>query len=157
MSTMLLTAPLATRRPSPRQRPALRVVTAPAAARRPARVRPAPARPARVRPAPAQPAQVHPVSVRLTARGRAVATGLLVVLALAVLLLTTSVSGAGTSSTPVPVRHVVVEPGQTLWQIAGDVAPDADRRDTVAAILELNALPGSNVQAGQQIAVPAAS
>ena len=85
------------------------------------------------------------------------ATGLLVVLALAVLLLTTSVSGAGTSSTPVPVRHVVVEPGQTLWQIAGDVAPDADRRDTVAAILELNALPGSNVQAGQQIAVPAAS
>ena len=152
MSTMLLTAPLATRRPSPRQRPALRVVTAPAAARRPARVRPAP-----VQPAPVQPAQVHPVSVRLTARGRAVATGLLVVLALAVLLLTTSVSGAGTSSTPVPVRHVVVEPGQTLWQIAGDVAPDADRRDTVAAILELNALPGSNVQAGQQIAVPAAS
>ena len=152
MSTMLLTAPLVTRRPSPRQRPALRVVTAPAAARRPA-----PVRPARVRPAPAQPAQVPPVSVRLTARGRAVATGLLVVLALAVLLLTTSVSGAGTSSTPVPVRHVVVEPGQTLWQIAGDVAPDADRRDTVAAILELNALPGSNVQAGQQIAVPAAS
>ena len=152
MSTMLLTAPLATRRPSPRQRPALRVVTAPAAARRPARVRPA-----RVRPAQVQPAQVHPVSVRLTARGRAVATGLLVVLALAVLLLTTSVSGAGTSSTPVPVRHVVVESGQTLWQIAGDVAPDADRRDTVAAILDLNALPGSNVQAGQQIAVPAAS
>ena len=147
MSTMLLTAPLATRRPSPHQRLALRVVTAPAATRRPARVRPAPM----------QPAKVHPVSVRLTARGRAVVTCLLVALALAALLLTTSVSGAGTSSTPVPVRHVVVEPGQTLWQIAGDVAPDADRRDTVAAILELNALPGSSVQAGQQIAVPVAS
>ena len=147
MSTMLLTAPLATRRSSAHQRPALRVVTAPPAARRPVQVRPAQVRPA----------QVHPVSVRLTARGRAVATCLLVVLALAALLLTASVSGAGTSSTPVPVRHVVVEPGQTLWEIAGEVAPDEDRRDTVAAILELNALPGSSVQAGQQIAVPAAS
>ncbi len=152
MSTMLLTAPLATRRPSAHRRPALRVVAEPAAARRPARVRPA-----RVRPAAVQPVRVQPVSVRLTARGRVAAVCLLVVFAVAALLLTASVSGAGASSTAVPVRHVVVEPGQTLWEIAGDVAPDADRRDTVAAILELNALPGSSVQAGQQIAVPVAS
>ena len=137
MSTMLLTAPPATRRPSAPRRPALRLVTTPAAPRRP------------------EPAR--PVGVRLTARGRAVVTGVLVVLAVAVLLLTTSVSGAGTSSTPVPVRHVTVEPGQTLWEIAGDVAPDADRRDTVATILELNALPRSSVRAGQQIAVPVTS
>ena len=137
MSTMLLTAPLATRRPSARRSPALRVVSVPAATRRPA--------------------PAHPVSVRLTARGRAVVTGLLVVMAVAALLLTASVSGAGTSSTPVPVRQVTVEPGQTLWEIAGNVAPDADRRDTVATILELNALPGSSVQAGQQIAVPVVS
>ena len=137
MSTMILTAPLSARRPIAPRRPALRVVTTPVAARRPVTRR--------------------PVSVRLTARGRAVVTALLAVLAVAVLLLTTSVSGAGTSTTPMPVRHVTVEPGQTLWEIAGDVAPDADRRDTVAAIVELNALPGSSVQAGQQIAVPVAS
>jgi hypothetical protein len=41
-----------------------------------------------------------------------------------------------------------------LWSIAGEVAPGADRRDTVAEIVELNALDGSSVRAGQRIAVP---
>ncbi len=152
MSTMLLTAPLAARRAAVPRRPALRVVAAPVPTRRPT-----PVRPTTIRPHTARPVTARPVGVRLTTRGRVVVTALLAVLAVAILLLTTSVSGAGTSSTQVPVRHVTVEPGQTLWQIAGDVAPDADRRDTVATIVELNALPGSNVQAGQQIAVPVAS
>jgi LysM repeat protein len=49
---------------------------------------------------------------------------------------------------------VTVAPGQTLWAIAGEVAPNADRRDTVARIQELNALSSVNLQAGQKIAVP---
>jgi LysM repeat protein len=49
---------------------------------------------------------------------------------------------------------VTVAPGDSLWSIAGDVAPDADRRDTVAEIMELNALSGSSVNVGQRIAVP---
>lgn len=66
-----------------------------------------------------------------------------------------SVGLAGTSTSSLPVRYVVVQGGDTLWSIAGDVAPSADRRDTVAEIVELNALPGSGIRAGQQIAVPA--
>jgi hypothetical protein len=62
---------------------------------------------------------------------------------------------AGSTSRPVPVTYRVVLPGETLWQIAGEVAPGADRRDTVARIVELNALPNAGVNAGQRIAVPA--
>ena len=54
-----------------------------------------------------------------------------------------------------PTRYITVGPGETLWAIAGEVAPDADRRDTVQRILEINALPSANLQAGQRIAVPA--
>lgn len=100
-------------------------------------------------------ARVASPSLRLTRRGRlAILTSVLAVAA-AASLATGSVSLAGTSSSPVPARYVVVEGGDTLWSIAGDVAPDADRRDTVAEIVELNALAGSGVRAGQQLAVPA--
>lgn len=151
MSTMLLTAPLAPRRLSAPRVSRLRVATAPASSPRP------PLRSARLQQGPAALPPVatsRRVAVRLTARGRAVFLGLLVVLGLAASLLTASVSGAGTSSTPVPVQYVTVAPGQTLWAIAAEVAPSADRRDTIAQILELNALSGSSVQAGQRIAVP---
>lgn len=125
------------------------------------------ARPRRVhvptrRPQPAAPLR-RPVTralprsepLRLTARGRAVLLIVLLALGLAVSFDTGAVSLAGTSSAPVPVRYVTVGSGQTLWSIAGEVAPQADRRDTVAQIIELNAMPSSGVQAGQQIAVPA--
>jgi Tfp pilus assembly protein FimV len=61
---------------------------------------------------------------------------------------------AGSISRPVPVTYRVVLPGETLWQIAGEVAPGVDRRDTVARLLELNALSTAGVRAGQRIAVP---
>jgi len=74
----------------------------------------------------------------------------------AVLSLAVTSSGAASSTAQqVPVQYVTVAPGDTLWSIAGEVAPDSDRRDTVAEIVELNALGGSTVQAGQRIAVPA--
>ncbi|GAA3665755.1 LysM peptidoglycan-binding domain-containing protein [Microbacterium marinilacus] len=50
---------------------------------------------------------------------------------------------------------VTVMPGGTLWAIAEDVAPTADPRDVVDAIIALNQLSGSSVDAGQQIAIPA--
>ena len=52
------------------------------------------------------------------------------------------------------MRYVTVAPGDTLWSIAGEVAPGEDRRDTVARILELNARETSGVRAGDRIAVP---
>jgi hypothetical protein len=61
---------------------------------------------------------------------------------------------AGSTPRSVQVSYRVVLPGETLWQIAGEVAPGVDRRDTVARIIELNALSTGGVNAGQRIAVP---
>jgi Tfp pilus assembly protein FimV len=138
MSTMVLTAPLV----GPRRVRATRPATARVASR------PAPAR---VRSVPAP----RPVALRLTARGRLVLLALLLCAGLAVSAFTGAISFAGTDATSVPVRYVTVQSGQTLWAIAGEAAPSSDRRDTVAKILELNALPDSGVRAGQRLAVPA--
>jgi predicted Zn-dependent protease len=66
-----------------------------------------------------------------------------------------AVSLAGTQAGRVPVRYVTVAPGETLWSIAGQVAPGADRRDTVHRIVDLNALRDAQLQVGQRVAVPA--
>lgn len=93
-------------------------------------------------------------SLRLTRRGRLVVL-LLALAVCAVGSLAIASSGAATGTAQhAPVEYVTVLPGDTLWAIANDVAPDADPRDTVAEIVELNALPGSTVQAGQRLAVP---
>ena len=96
--------------------------------------------------------------VRLTRRGRIVvrigSAGLAVLALVAGVLLLDRTAEAGSTSRPVPVTYRVVMPGETLWQIAGEVAPGVDRRDTVARIVELNALSTAGVNAGQKIAVP---
>ena len=51
-----------------------------------------------------------------------------------------------------PLTHVL--PGETLWGIATELAPGADPRDTIASILEFNALQSSAVHAGQDLAIP---
>ena len=45
--------------------------------------------------------------------------------------------------------------GESLWSIAQEVAPSADPRDVVDAIVRLNALDGVTVSAGEQLAIPA--
>jgi hypothetical protein len=99
--------------------------------------------------------------VRLTRRGRIVVriggVALIVLTLLAGVLLIDRTAEAGSTSRPVPVTYRVVLPGETLWQIAGEVAPGVDRRDTVARIVELNALSSAGVNAGQRIAVPVAT
>jgi LysM repeat protein len=96
--------------------------------------------------------------LRLTRRGRVVVRvggSLLILLALlAGVLLLNRTAEAGSQARPVPAAYHVVMPGETLWQIAGEVAPGVDRRDTVASIVEVNALPSAAVSAGQRIAVP---
>jgi LysM repeat protein len=62
---------------------------------------------------------------------------------------------AGQDAETGPVAERVVLPGETLWGIAGEVAPGVDRRETVAQIMELNDLASAEVRAGQRLAVPA--
>lgn len=78
----------------------------------------------------------------------------LVMCAVASLAISSSGSASNTAQRA-PVEYVTVLPGDSLWNIANDVAPSADPRDTVAAIIELNALDDSSVRAGQRLAVPA--
>lgn len=49
---------------------------------------------------------------------------------------------------------VVVQAGESLWQIAQDIAPQADPRETVTTIRELNGLGDTTVVPGQSIVVP---
>ncbi len=96
-------------------------------------------------------------AVQLTRRGRVVILLVLVAAGFALMLaLTGLVGGAAAGTGPArPATHtIVVQPGQTLWSIARDVAPNADRRETIARIIQLNALPASGVSAGERIAVP---
>lgn len=52
--------------------------------------------------------------------------------------------------------HVVVEPGQTLWDVAVASAPDdVDARAQVRAIQELNGLDGAEVDAWTVLLLPA--
>lgn len=46
----------------------------------------------------------------------------------------------------------VVDAGDTLWAIAGEIAPDADRRLVVDALAQRNG--GSGLQAGQVLVIP---
>jgi hypothetical protein len=96
--------------------------------------------------------------LRLTRRGRFVVgllTGLLLLtLVAAGVVIGSRNASAGRSSQPLPVSYRTVLSGETLWAIAGEVAPRADRRDVVADLIELNALPGADLAAGQRLAIP---
>jgi nucleoid-associated protein YgaU len=48
---------------------------------------------------------------------------------------------------------VLVKPGDTLWGIAGSIAPDVDRREVVQILAERNG--GSTIWAGQDLVIPA--
>ena len=62
-------------------------------------------------------------------------------------------SAAGGPSTPAgPASTLVVQPGDTLWSIAADVAPDADVRITVDQLIELNG--ASPIVPGQELVLP---
>jgi hypothetical protein len=102
-----------------------------------------------------------PAALQLTRRGRLVVRlGSLVALTCflaVVVLLQSGTAGATGEVGRVPLTYRAVLPGETLWSIAGEVAPDVDRRETIARIVELNALESSGVRAGQRIAVPASA
>lgn len=95
-------------------------------------------------------------ALRLTRRGRVLLVLLAAVLLLVVFSLGRASSGASSSSAArVARRAVVVQRGETLWQVARRIAPDTDPRITVERIIELNGLDRAGlVRPGQQIVLP---
>jgi hypothetical protein len=97
--------------------------------------------------------------LRLTRRGRAVLRALVVLglvglMTAAALLMAHRADAADGPAPKTVVKHHVVLPGETLWGIATGLAPRADPRDTIATIVEFNALRSSAVRAGQDLAIP---
>lgn len=93
--------------------------------------------------------------VRLTRRGRAVFFVVFLAAALAAMTALGSWAAASREAgTPEPVRIVEVHSGDTLFDIAGEVAAPGKVREMVAHIEQLNALNGPELQVGQKIAVP---
>jgi hypothetical protein len=102
------------------------------------------------------PRTVYPSSaqLRLTPRGR-LAAYVVALVALALIgmgLMQAFAPSHGAVSTH---RSVVVQPGQSAWQIAEAVNPSVDPRVTVSAVTAVNGLASAgDLQAGQQLVVP---
>ncbi|MFE6997748.1 LysM peptidoglycan-binding domain-containing protein [Microbacterium sp. NPDC057659] len=105
------------------------------------------------------PTAVIGTRLRMTRRGRRVLSAL-VATPVAIGIAYAGIAGgsalaSGERTAPVDFETVMVMPGDTLWSIAGEVAPGADPRDVVDEINSLNNLHGGVLQVGQEIAIPA--
>ena len=100
----------------------------------------------------------RPAPLRLTRRGRRAVLGLVVAggLGLAALAGPVVFGGqpAGGGLALAGESSVVVAPGDTLWSIAGTIAPDADPRGVVDALRSMNDLDGVTLVPGQVLQVP---
>ena len=126
----------------------------------PARVRREPARPAAPRRAAAPRQAAARTPVRLTRRGRLVVTAAAVLIVGAISMTLAGVAQATGHSAATAaharegVTKVLVRPGQTLWSLAEQYAPDADTRLVIQEILQLNSMSTDQVQPGQLLWVP---
>ncbi|MBF4619045.1 hypothetical protein ITJ44_13270 [Clavibacter sp. VKM Ac-2873] len=96
--------------------------------------------------------------LRITRRGRAVLTALVAVplaLGVGLVALNGGAAVASKDASGTTFEYVTVASGQSLWDLAEEIAPSADPRDVIASVVDLNRLPSSDVAAGQQLAVPA--
>lgn len=98
--------------------------------------------------------------LRITARGRRVLASLVALPIAAALGLAIIGGGSALASRDAGApadafATVTVSYGESLWTIAGEVAPGHDPRDVIDAIVRLNALDSVELQAGQTLAIPA--
>jgi hypothetical protein len=95
--------------------------------------------------------------LRITTRGRAVMLTI-VAAPLVTLALVLGINSGGAAATLDPATDtftfVTVESGQSLWDIAADVAPAVDPREFAAQVVSLNQLGSAELQPGQQLAIP---
>lgn len=95
--------------------------------------------------------------LRITRRGRLVLTALVagpLALGAGLVALNGGAAVAAKDASGVTLEHVTVSSGQSLWDLAEEIAPSSDPRDVIASLVDLNRLPTSDVSAGQQLAVP---
>lgn len=96
--------------------------------------------------------------MHLTRRGRVVLTVLAsipLVFAATLGALNAGAASASDPGAPAHFEYVTVHSGQSLWSIAESVAPSADPRDVIAAIVTLNGLHQATVVPGERLAIPA--
>jgi LysM repeat protein len=95
--------------------------------------------------------------LRITRRGYAVLT-LLVALPLVFTAFVLVTNGGGAVATDTANQasfsYLTVQSGDTLWQLAGQIAPSADPRDVISDLMHLNQLSTSDVHPGQRLAIP---
>ena len=97
--------------------------------------------------------------LRITRRGRTVLGALLaapIAVALVVSALSAAPAEAGSTVSTASFDHITVAPGESLWDLAAWIAPDADPRTVVSDLVALNQLSTTNVQPGQRLAIPLA-
>ncbi|NQX26713.1 LysM peptidoglycan-binding domain-containing protein [Microbacteriaceae bacterium VKM Ac-2854] len=97
--------------------------------------------------------------LRITRRGRVVFTALAavpIVLGAFGLALNGGGAIASGSGAAVEFDYVTVHAGESLWSLAEELAPTADTRDVVDAIVSLNQLNSAMLEPGQRLAVPSA-
>lgn len=93
--------------------------------------------------------------VRLTRRGRLVVfAGMLALVFAVALALSGQSTASGEAGADVRTERIVVQPGETLWTIAGAYADGGDIRETIDELEQLNALDTSMLYAGQELFVP---
>lgn len=109
------------------------------------------ARLAPVRPAPGYPAR----PLRITRRGRLLFLCSVVMTMFAALSLGKVATEAATHLQRAPrLAHVVVRPGETLWQVAVAANPGTDPRVEVAQLVALNRLETGEIYPGEVLLLP---
>lgn len=97
--------------------------------------------------------------LRITPRGRAVLSAILLGPLVAAILALSLNGGAATAAgelSGADFQYLTVEPGQSLWQLAESLAPDADPREVISDLVRLNGLQDSVVHPGERLAIPGA-
>lgn len=98
--------------------------------------------------------------VILTNRGRTVIMVSALIVATSSFAATFSAfNGAAASTTlistaPVAAEQIIVQPGESYWSIAREIAPGVSTQDVIDQIHELNPFEGATLQAGTKILVP---
>ena len=122
------------------------------------RPRTTPARVTPLRVAPAGEVEHGAPRLRMTKRGRSVLSAAIAVPLVVGAIMMALDGGQATASrdgSDVVFQYVTVASGESLWQLASELAPSADPRDVIDQIIQLNQLASPDVFAGQELAIPA--